>query len=129
MKRLLTSTLSALSLVAIVSPGFAQDIAMLKQYPTKIEKINQERTALQNIPNTMNQTSPVNLVGIGYQGFLREQGIPSGGRFIDGIKSGKITAEVLVQSGIDNGRLSLDTLNDQNYLSAVKSALKIFIIN
>jgi hypothetical protein len=129
MKRLLTATLSTLSLVAIVSPSFAQEIAMLKHQSTKIDYLNQERIALKNISHSMNQTSPVNLVGIAYQGFLSQQGIPSGGQFIYGIKRGNITAEVLVQSGIDNGRLSSDTLNDKNYLNAVKTALKNFMTN
>ena len=129
MKRLLTGSLTILSLIAIASPSFAQDIAMIKHSSTKIEHIQENKMALTNFARNKNQTSPVNLVGIAYQGFLREKGIPSGSKFIYAVKRGDITAETLVQSGIENGRLSPQTLNDTHYLSVVESALKYIDLN
>jgi hypothetical protein len=126
-KCLFVSSLIALGVVTPLSSSLAQDIVVLKQNSTKIDDINQEKVALKNIPHDMYQTSPVNLVGIGYQGFLVDQGIPSGAKFISDIENGDLTAEMLVQSAIEKGRLSPDKLNDHNYLSSVKSAFKAFI--
>ena len=129
MKRLLTTALSTLSLMVIAYPSFAQEVAMAKQHSTKIEKVSQKQVVLRDSSNTMNQTNSVNLVGIAYQGFLRGQGIPSGGKFISQVQSGKITAKLLIQSGIDNGRLSPETIRDQSYLSAVETALTSFTVD
>jgi hypothetical protein len=126
-KGLFVSSLIGFGVVTPLSSSLAQDIAMLKQDSTKIDNINQAKVALKNIPHNMSQTSPVNLVGIGYQGFLVDQGIPSGAKFISDVENGDLSAEMLVQSAIEKGRLSPDKLNDQNYLNAVKSAFKAFI--
>ena len=106
MNRLFSTALYTLFLIANVSPTLAQDIAALKNDSIKT-----------------NQVTPVNLVKIGYQGFLKEQGISSGGKFLADANRGKITAETLVQSAIDKGRLSPQTLNDEGYLDIVQSEL------
>jgi hypothetical protein len=106
MNRLFSSALYTLLLVANVSPSWAQDIV-----------------ALNNDSIKTNQVTPVNLVKIAYQGFLRDQGISSGGKLIADVKSDKVTAEILVQGAIDKGRLSPQTLNDEAYLNIVQSEL------
>ena len=120
MNRLFTTALSALSVLAIVSPSFAADF---RPNTTRIDHLNHKLMAFKNDSVTTKQTSPANLVGIGYQGFLEGQGIPSGGAFLNSVNRGDITPETLVQSGIDNGRLSPETLNNQGYLNAVQTQL------
>ena len=120
MNRLFTTALSALSVLAIVSPSFAADF---RPNTTRIDHLNHKLMAFKNHSVTTKQTSPVNLVQIAYQGFLEAQGIPSGGAFENSVNRGNITAKTLVQSGIDNGRLSPQTLNDLAYLNAVQNQL------
>ena len=123
MNRLFTNALSVLSLVAIVSPSFAQDIVALKTQSTKIDYLNQKVVAMKQTPTQINQISPVNLVKIAYQGFLENQGVPSSAAFIHSVNRGTITAETLVQSAIDKGRLSPQTLNNEGYLNVVQREL------
>ncbi|MGK7942948.1 MAG: hypothetical protein AB4058_00580, partial [Microcystaceae cyanobacterium] len=68
-------------------------------------------------------TQPFNLVGIAYQGFLADQGIPSAKSLIIAVNSGKVTAESLVSAAIAQGRLSPDTINDRSYLLVVERKL------
>jgi hypothetical protein len=66
------------------------------------------------------EVTPFNLVEHGYQGYFKEQGIPSYAAFLTAIRSGQVQAEDLVKSAIARGRLSPETLNDRSYLAAVK---------
>ena len=56
MNRLFTTALSALSLVAIVSPSFAQDIVAIKNRSTKIDYLNQVR-----LDHKINHDNQVNI--------------------------------------------------------------------
>ena len=56
MNRLFTTALSALSLVAIVSPSFAQDIVAIKNRSTKIDYLNQVR-----LDHKINHNNQVNI--------------------------------------------------------------------
>ncbi|QMS89259.1 hypothetical protein HUN01_17350 [Nostoc edaphicum CCNP1411] len=64
---------------------------------------------------------PFNLVSLAYQGGLEQQGIPSGGNLIFERQNRNIVAEDLVKAAISANKLPPQILNDQNYLSAVKS--------
>jgi hypothetical protein len=66
---------------------------------------------------------PVNLVFLGYQGYFEQEGIPSNGRFIEAIHSGKVNSTTLVESAIKQGRLPEDTINNKTYLNNVQMAL------
>ena len=143
MNRLFSIALSTLSVVAVVSPSFAQDIVALKNSSTKFDRLNEIRTqqkidhnaqtardkevvALKNDSNQGNQLSPVNLVHIAFQGFLEDQGIKSGSAFLYSVTIGDVTAETLVQSAIDKGRLSPETINDEGYINIVQDQLDFF---
>ena len=52
------------------------------------------------------------LVFLAYQGYLKEQGIPSNGAFVNSVRQGDISAKDLVQSAIQLGRLSPNTINN-----------------
>lgn len=106
MKSLIVAGLSALSIGAITIPTMAQEVVARKNHSPLV-----------------NQITPVNLVQLGYQGYFKSQGIPSAGRFIMETASGDISAETLVQSAINQGRLSPDTLNDSAYLHIVQTEL------
>jgi hypothetical protein len=110
MKRLLVAALSTLTVAAAI-PAQAQEIAA----------VNQNKT--QPIAQVIAQVTPFNLVEHGYQGYFSEQGIPSNGAFLSGVRTGKIKAEDLVKGGIARGRLTSATLSDRNYLSAVQTQL------
>ena len=107
MKRLVISTLSALALSSLVTPAFANKIAVAKG-----------QTA-----TNVNEITPFNLVSSSYQGRFANQGIPSYHAFLSAIRFNQIEAEDLVQSAIASGRLSEDTLNDTAYLNSVDSLL------
>lgn len=114
MKSLFNIALSTLSVVTIsvaatlvsASPSLAQDLVVIK-----------------NNPNRINKIAPVHLVQIGYQGFLSEQGVSSGAKFVADVNRGDITPETLVRSAIEKGRLSPETLNDSTYLNIIQSEL------
>ncbi len=106
MKRLIIAGLSVLSLTAIATPSFAGEFVALK-----------------NNSGITRELSPVNLVDLGYQGYFQEQGIPSAGSFVIKANSGQISAQDLVRSAVEKGRLSPEKLNDLGYLNIVQSEL------
>jgi hypothetical protein len=106
MKRLLVTGLSTLAIIA-AAPVYAQQIAATNQ----------------NMGHSIVKVTPVNLVQHGYQGYFSEQGIPSGGAFLNAVRTKKIHAEDLVKGAIARGRLSQETLNDRSYLHAVQIQL------
>ena len=108
MQRLAIAALSSLVLGSLSTPVLAQSVAA-----------NFNPTVRQNAY----QIRPVNLVNIAYQGFLADQGIPSGALLAYSVKSGKVTPESLVKAAIARGRLSGDTLNNPSYLSVVEKEL------
>ncbi len=107
MKSLIISGLSVLAVTTAAIPSFANELVAMKNRSSVIQEI-----------------TPVNLVQLGYQGYFKNQGIPSGGRFTAEANSGDIDAKTLVKSAIAIGRLSPDTINDQGYLNIVEIQLQ-----
>lgn len=70
-----------------------------------------------------NQTTPSNLVSLAYRGYFQQQGIPSYVALVSAHQMRKISAQELVEAGVNANRLSSQFLTDQNYLSAVEFAL------
>jgi hypothetical protein len=64
---------------------------------------------------------PFNLVSLAYQGGLKQQGIPSGGSLIFERQNKNITAEDLVKAAVNANKLPTEILNDQSYISSVRS--------
>ena len=73
----------------------------------------------QNINNSSYNLTPRNLVDLARQGRFKAQGIPGHANFISGIRSGRVDAEILVNSAIANNRLPQEAISDRNYLNAV----------
>ena len=103
MKSLLIGTVLTLGLTTSV---LAQDVAIVNTKPFTIREI-----------------TPFNLVTNSYQGYLSDQGIPSGGIFLSAIRTQKVTAEDLVRGAIAKGRLPEDKINDTEYVNHVDSLL------
>lgn len=104
MKLALFSGLSALtlSIAAAITPAIAQ---------TTVDTASSSVTQ---------QTPPVTLVSLARQGYLRNQGIPSGQALTQTIAAGQVTPEMLVQAGIRNNLVTQNTLTDQGYLNIVE---------
>lgn len=69
------------------------------------------------------ETTPIDLVYLGYQGYFTEAGIPGQGAFLQAVYLGKIDAKTLVNGAIAQGKLPSETINDQSYLRKVKASL------
>lgn len=108
MKRLVISTLSALTFFSLVTPTLASEIAATNH----------------NATSNINEITPFNLVSGSYQGRFTNQGIPAYNALLHAIRSDRIGAEDLVRSAITAGRLSKDALNNSQYLHSVDSLLK-----
>jgi hypothetical protein len=76
------------------------------------------------VPSYVQQTTPVNLVSLAYRGYFKNQGIPSYTGLLDAHKSGKITAQRLVQVAVEANRVSAEVLSDSGYLNAVEQGLR-----
>lgn len=70
--------------------------------------------------------SPFNVAFLAYQGYLKEQGIPSAGGLIFEYQTGQLTAKDVVQAAIKANKLPAEVLGDQSYLSAVEADLISF---
>ncbi len=70
------------------------------------------------------QTTPINLVSLAYRGYFRNQGIPGYGVLITAYRSGKISAQELVQIAVEANRVSAEVLSDSGYINAVEQGLR-----
>jgi hypothetical protein len=73
---------------------------------------------------TVSQITPFNLTYIAYQGYFTDQGIPSAGSLIDAIVSKKIVAQDLIRAAVKINQLSVQTLDDRDYISNLESQMK-----
>lgn len=89
--------------------------------------IGQATNAVSTAAN-IQQASPVDLVSLARQGYLAQQGIPSGGDLTFAAQANQITPEEIVQAGIKAGRVAPETLQDQGYLNVVANQLYDLVI-
>lgn len=68
--------------------------------------------------------SPRQLISLAKQGQFENQGIPSHNSFRHGVKTGKITAQLLIESAIASKRLPIEVEGDRHYLQTVKNHLE-----
>lgn len=112
MRRSISTMLTTLFLCAAILPAAAQSQTAPISYAT-----NQRRA---------NQIRPFNLATLAYQGYLKDQGIPSNGVLIDAIASGSITAQDIIQAAVKTNRLPEQILNDQGYRHNLEDQLQGF---
>ncbi|MEH2110048.1 hypothetical protein [Nostoc sp.] len=62
---------------------------------------------------------PFNIAFLAYQGYLKEQGIPSGGTLLFRYQSGSLTAKDVVQAAVRANKVPAQVLNDPSYLNTV----------
>ncbi|MEH2157307.1 hypothetical protein [Nostoc sp.] len=115
MRRSISTMLTTLLLCAAILPAAAQSqtaLTSLNPYAA-----NQHRA---------NQIRPFNLAYLAYQGYLKDQGIPSNDVLIDAIASGTITAQDIIQAAVKANRLPEQTLNDRGYRHNLEDQLQGF---
>lgn len=112
MKSLLIAGLTTLALSTVLAPSVQA----------------QPRTAFnpQMQTPTMNAyLNPAQLVFFARNGYLREQGVPSNSDLVNQYKSGKLTAQGLVDRAVQANRLPAEVAQDQGYIFAVESNLQV----
>ena len=115
MRRSISGLLTTLLLFAAILPAAAQAqtaLTSLNPYAANQPKANQIR--------------PFNLADLAYQGYLKDQGIPSNGALMSAIASGTITAQDIIQAAVKANRLPEQTLNDQGYRHNFEDQLQAF---
>lgn len=113
MRRLVFSSLSFLLLASASMP------AVRAEPPSE----NPYNSPVLNTPSSQQKTEPFNLVGLAYQGYFEDQGIPSDQTLIIAYRAGDISAEDVVKGAIQANRLSPDVLKDAEYIGAVDNQL------
>ncbi|HAC63406.1 MAG TPA: hypothetical protein DCF68_07655 [Cyanothece sp. UBA12306] len=113
MKRIILGSLSAVILSSLTTSVVASE---------EVAIIN-----LQSSRKVTNELAPTTLVQLAYQGYFSDLGIPSHAGLTHAIVSRKVDAETLVKSAIAKGRLSRDTLNNQEYLQITSVDLQSLI--
>jgi hypothetical protein len=113
MKGLIFGSLSVMLLASMSTPAVRAEIPRENAY----------NYPAQDTPSFNSQITPFNLVGLAYQGFLKNQGIPSGGILINLYQNREITGKDLVESAVKANRLSPEVLNDSGYIADVDNQL------
>jgi hypothetical protein len=107
MKRFLTGTVFTVVLATNATAAFAGEVA-----------VNSANASVNR------DIKPFNLVHRAYSGHFSEQGVPSFNGLATAYQNGQIEAEDLVQTAVDQGRLSPDALDDAGYVNAVDFQLQ-----
>ena len=121
---LLNSALIITSMVFI--PGIAD--AQTVNTNNAGEQINTDvnSNTLRKNPTDTKYLQPFNIAFLAYQGYLREQGIPSGGTLLFRYQTGYLTAKDVVQAAIRANKLPSEVLDDRGYVNAVELQMKSF---
>ncbi len=77
-------------------------------------------------PRETKYLQPFNIAFLAYQGYLKEQGIPSGGTLLFKYQTGYLTAKDVVQAAIRANKLPAEVLDDRGYVNAVELQMKSF---
>ncbi len=88
--------------------------------------VQAQTTAINSRPlhTTAYQIQPFNLVTLAYQGYLKQQNIPSYGVLTNSYRDQSISAQQLVQAAVNMNRLPPTVLQDQQYIQAVDQELQ-----
>jgi hypothetical protein len=116
MKRLVFGSLSFFLLASASMPAVRAEPPSENPYPSGSPVLNTPSSSQQ-------ETEPFNLVGLAYQGYFEDQGIPSAQTLITAYRSGDISAEDVVKGAIQANRLSPEVLKDAEYIGAVDNQL------
>lgn len=115
MRHSLSVLLTTLLLCAAILPAAAQTQTAPTSFNPYIAKQ----------PYT-NQLNSFNLATLAYQGYLKNQGIPSNGALMSAIASGTITAQDIIQAAVKANRLPEQILSDRGYRHNLEDQLQGF---
>ncbi|MBE9106229.1 hypothetical protein IQ229_15185 [Nostoc cf. edaphicum LEGE 07299] len=121
---LLNSVLIITSIVLIPAISSAQTVNTNNNDGQRNTNIN-SNTSRKNSTDTK-YLQPFNIAFLAYQGYLKEQGIPSGGTLLFKYQTGYLTAKDVVQAAIRANKLSAEVLNDRSYVNAVELQMTSF---
>ena len=115
MRRSISMLLTTLLLFTAILPAAAQT----KTAPTSFNPYVAKQLST-------NQLNSFNLATLAYQGYLKDQGIPSNGALMSAIASGVITAQDIIQAAVKANRLPEQTLLDRGYRHNLEDQLQGF---
>lgn len=111
MKSLIISSLSLLLISTATAPAVRAETTVFNPDITN--------STDSHIP----QITPFNLVNLAYQGYLKDQGIPSYSVLRTAYVEGEVSAADIVRSAVAAGRLPNKTLSDKQYINSVAQQL------
>ena len=91
---------------------------------TPVQYQGESAAPIEQGQNLSYQTTPFDLSELAYRGYFKAQGIPAYVTLRENFRAGLITAKDVVQAGVEAHKISADTLNNQEYIHAVKSELR-----
>ncbi|NJM71769.1 MAG: hypothetical protein HC862_17100 [Scytonema sp. RU_4_4] len=119
MKRFIATSLSVMLLFAASNPANAQT--------RHGKEVSVNQTLSNNTSShSARKLTPFHLVSLGYQGYFKNQGIPSYGAFVSEYHQMMFHAKDLVKAGIQANLLPAEILTNQEYIHAVDSQLIAF---
>lgn len=95
--------------------------------PVQAESLTIESSQTATATVTQSKLSPFNLVGMAYQGFFVEGGIPKSSGLICAYQCGRVNARNIVEAAIKSDRLPQAALSDESYLKAVNDHLQMLV--
>ncbi|MCC5642964.1 hypothetical protein LC607_08440 [Nostoc sp. CHAB 5824] len=114
MKSLIFGSLSLLLISTAIAPAYGKQQAAVNS------------PVLDSTSSFAVSIKPFDLVGLAYQGQLKNQGIPGYSGLIQNYKTRQLTAKDIVRSAVLAKKLPSEVLNDQGYINAVKNILDGF---
>jgi hypothetical protein len=79
--------------------------------------------------SSVRDTEAFNLVSLAYRGEFEDVGIPSYNQLVMEYTTGDLSAEDVVEAGIEDGYLSPAAMEDEEYINAVELQLNAFGIS
>jgi hypothetical protein len=78
-----------------------------------------EPTTSSSYEMNVRETEAFNLVSFAYRGQLEDEGIAGYSQLVQDLRTGDVTAEDVVEAGVEDGYLSPAALQDEGYINAV----------
>lgn len=137
MRRLIFGSLSFLLLAPMTAPAVRAEIpswdsadSSVLDTPspnnTELPTLNPSESSDSSTLDVLSakaEVGPLDLVGLAQQGFLEKYGIPSHQALLTAYRSGEISAEDVVKSGVQANRLAPNVLHNSDYIAIVDSYL------
>ncbi len=128
MKNLLTGGISALLLSGLIVPATQaqmpmQQMPMQQMRQPTLGQMTPRGTGAMEMP----RIKASNLAYLAYWGYFENAGIPSFLVLQQNYKAGNVTAMDIAEAASDEGRLGMNALEDDGYLSALERELDFIL--